>query len=127
MTTHMYAVRIHLVASGADRLGLQDHVLDLDEHLVELEACNRGLLDWSLGTTIIADGTAASIEAEFTIDAPTWGQALDEATALIRTAIHAAGGATPGWDDEDSDTGRVVYRIDDEDATAGGVHRLIPA
>lgn len=127
MTTHMYAVRIHLVASGPDRAGLQDHVLDVSDHLVELEVHNAGLLDWSLGTTIIQDGCAASIEAEFTIDAPTWGQALDEATGLIRTAIHASGGATPGWDDDDCETGGVVYRIDDEDATAGGVHRLIPA
>lgn len=36
MNSHMYAVRIHLVAPGTDRLGLQAHVLDLDEHLADV-------------------------------------------------------------------------------------------
>lgn len=125
MTTVMYAVRIHLIASGRDRAGLQENVLDVSDQLSDLEASIPWLRDWSLGTTMLEGGSAASIEAEFTVDAETWGRALDDATCLIRTAIHAAGGATPGWDDGDPGVGSVAYRIDDEDATAGGVHRLV--
>jgi hypothetical protein len=58
------------------------------EHLVDL-----GVDDPGVGL----DTRARRVTISATAEGADVGQALNEAVAAIRTAIHAVGGATPGW------------------------------
>jgi len=65
------------------------------DELITLEGCSRGLLD----STVSADRDACLAEFELTVAAGSPGEALDRALGFVRTAIHAAGDGTPGWEE----------------------------
>jgi len=75
---------------------LEAHLDDLTEELLKLEKCNPEFHDPSIGGSL----ASGEVEIEFTIDA-TEEKAVALAKPIIRAAIHAAGGFTPRWDDDD--------------------------
>lgn len=80
------------------------------DHLIELEECTPGLLDSTVGL----DMGAQTLDVQITIEADTGGAALDQAVSCLRSAIHAAGGSTPGWEGDVEEMGRIAYVIEDE-------------
>lgn len=78
----------------------------LMQELLNLEACNPVLADSGVGL----DLSAMTVEVTLSIHCENIDEALHEATSAIRTAIHAAGGGTPGWPDATPSTGgRVAF------------------
>jgi hypothetical protein len=57
------------------------------------ELLKLGVEDPSIGGSL----ASGDIQISMTLEAPSKKQATSKAMALIRTAIHASGGATPGW------------------------------
>lgn len=104
-----YGVEIELRYSGSSDDSPSEVEVIVD-HLIDLEECTPGLLDSTVGL----DMGAQTIEVQITIEADTGGAALDQAVACLRSAIHAAGGSTPGWEDGVEEMGRIAYVIDDE-------------
>lgn len=105
-----YGVQIdlHYMTDSSDDLASE--VEAVVDHLIDLEACTPGLLDSTVGL----DMGARTLEVQITIEADTGGAALDQAVACLRSAIHTAGGSTPGWENDVEDVGRIAYVIDDE-------------
>lgn len=68
---------------------------DLAEHLdaVMEELVDLGVDDPAVGARL----GAGEVEISISLDADSLDAAQAEGNATIRTAIHAAGGATPGW------------------------------
>lgn len=71
-----------------------DSVERVGDALIDLEACSPELLD----STFSANLDDLSVLVEVSVEAKTVGGALDLAVSFIRTAIHAAGDRTPGWE-----------------------------
>jgi hypothetical protein len=94
--THEFAVRTRndewLPAEGLHRQGER-----LMEALLDLEKCNADITDPS--TASAAD--RGVVVAELLVQAATIGEAVAKFLTVVRTAIHAVGGATPDWDDVD--------------------------
>jgi hypothetical protein len=79
------AVQVRFIGDLSDLEKLLDVVM---EELVKLD-----VTDPSIGGTL-SDG---DIELTLAIEAETLEKATASAFGTIRTAIHAAGGGTPGW------------------------------
>jgi hypothetical protein len=104
-----YGIEVHLtVDSHAPSGVILDHVDKVTEHLIELEDCTEGLLDSSIG----ADAFSGDVEVELTVQASSTGDAVALAMSCLRSAIHAAGGGTSGWDETPDDQGVVVYTLE---------------
>lgn len=73
---------------------LERHLGRVMEELVDLEGHNDHMTDPAIG----ADVSAGEVELELEIKADSPANALDEALAILRTAVHAAGGFTGSWD-----------------------------
>ncbi len=71
--------------------GLADHTDKVMEHLVEL-----GVRDPYVGLDLEQHELEITFEFESSGNEPF--EAIEQAIAQLRTAIHAAGGATPGWE-----------------------------
>ena len=80
------------------------------EQFAALEAAHHGLLDFALG----ADDEARSIEVQITVEAATLEAAVSLGVSSLRSAIHASGGGTPGWDDQPARDYVIGYTIDEE-------------
>lgn len=92
---------------GADQLSEQDleeHLEQLQEELLKLEACNDDVYDSGVGGSL----ASGEIEIELSVDLPL-DEAVKRARHIIRTAIHAAGGFTPSWGDATAPASVVVY------------------
>ena len=91
---------------------LGDNIDLVVQELGKLEACNDDLLDYS------ADSDATDDTAEFavTVSATSISEALGIAMSCVRSAIHATGAATHGWDDEKAADKVVVYQVDTDEA-----------
>jgi hypothetical protein len=91
---------------------LGDNIDLVVEQLVKLDACNPALLDFS------ADSDATDDTAEFsvTVEASSLEDALKTGLSCIRSAIHATGAATRGWDDMSPDDGVVIYQVDADES-----------
>lgn len=76
----------------------------LMEALLDLEKVDDDIADATTST----DADRGAVVAEMLVSADEEGAALRTFLAVVRTAIHAIGGATPGWDGE-ADQG-VDYR-----------------
>lgn len=109
-----YGVQIDLRYTAEPSFDAAAEVDDVVAHLIDLEDCTPELLDSTVGM----DMNAQTIEVEVTIEAATAGAALDLAVSVLRSAIHAAGGSTPGWEDEGANLGRIAFMIDESE----GVH-----
>jgi hypothetical protein len=85
-------IPIHVaLANPSDDLGeaidnVTDQLALIDEHTPEL-------LDYAVSS----DATDNAVIFEVTVEADDDLQALTAALSWVRTAIHAAGGNTPGW------------------------------
>lgn len=71
--------------------GLSEHLDRVMEELVALDAIDPAI-DATLGRGFV--------QMTFTVDAPTPEIGTKDGLDLLRTAIHAAGGATPDWPNE---------------------------
>lgn len=100
---------------------LGDNIELVVEELAKLDACKTELLDFS------ADSDASDDTADFTVTVQ--ASSIEEATKIgmscIRSAIHATGAATHGWDDGDAEDAVVIYQVDSEEAVE--VRRLVDA
>ncbi len=73
----------------------------LMEALLSLEADDSAIEDPDLA----ADVSSCRVDVEMTVQAADPAAALVKALATLRAAIHAIGGATPGWET----TGAVIH------------------
>lgn len=110
----MYGLAVRLAVTGdIDADGLLDQVDEITQHLTELEDCTPGLLDNSIGI----DTSTGMFEAEITIEADKAEDAFSAGMSCLRSAIHAAGGSTPDWDEVQPDgTDVVLYRLNQDEA-----------
>ena len=63
------------------------------QELVKLEALYVDLADPAVSTEV----DRGAIVVELVTSGPDYATALQRALDIVRTAIHATGGATPGW------------------------------
>lgn len=109
MTT--FAVTLRLIVKGPDEIR-QSHFERVTDRYATLEAADAHLLDCSWGYS--DRGAHADVEIDLTVDAADETAAYELASASVRSAIHDAEGATPGWGERVTDPSAVVYRITDE-------------
>lgn len=87
-------MELHLsVAEEVDNLTVDDHLGLVMEELVKLAARDCGIAD----PAISFDRSQGIVTIEVSAADGDFDQAVVVADSCIRTAIHAAGGATPGW------------------------------
>lgn len=91
---------------------LGDNIDLVVEQLAKLDACNSALLDFSAD----ADATDDTAEFAVTVEASGFEEALTTGLSCIRSAIHATGAATRGWDDMSTDDGVVIYQVDADES-----------
>lgn len=91
------------------------------EQLAKLDACNRALLDYSAES----DATDDTAEFAVTVEASGLEEALSTGLSCIRSAIHAAGAATPDWDAAAADEGVVIYQVDADESVE--IRQLVSA
>jgi len=90
-----YRVVLVGTAHGADRSGLDQHLDQVMEELLQLQATDPSVdVEFSTATVRVAVSVVANNPLE----------ATDAASSFIRAAIHAAGGATPDWPSPDDPT-----------------------
>lgn len=92
--TWRFAVNVVGASSAEAESILEEHLDNLMDELLKLEKCNAEFHDPSVGATL----STGEVEIECMVDA-TADEAVALARPILRTAIHAAGGATPRWDD----------------------------
>jgi hypothetical protein len=71
-----------------------------EELQIFLDAVMDEMLKLNEDATIGARGSDGHVEIEATVEAEEFDGAVAKGSSLIRSAIHAAGGYTPGWDIE---------------------------
>jgi len=90
----MTSIRMSMTFNVTGTTDFDAHIDDVIENLLELEAADARLSD--------SDIEAVLTEGLLTINVLATDTTLDAASTLansaIRSAIHAAGGATPEWD-----------------------------
>jgi hypothetical protein len=90
----MYEAVIPIRVTLADSaVGLGDAIDQVTDQLMLIDERTPELLDYAVSSDA-AENTALF---ELTIDAADEMEALAGAVSWIRAAIHATGGATPGW------------------------------
>ncbi len=108
MTT--YSVTVRLTVVGPDRAAHFERVVD---RYGSLERQHDDLLDCGWGFSDL-DSTS-EVDIAITVREDDERAAWGIATSSIRTAIHAAGGFTPSWDEHTAPTvDAVAYRLSDE-------------
>ena len=90
---------------------LGDTIEQVVDELAKLNKCNRDLLDFA------ADSDATDDTADFTVtvQAPSLEDAMTTGMSCIRSAIHATGAATHGWDDSAVGDQVVIYQVDSDE------------
>ena len=94
MTTAVDVVWSFRVITDAPAELLREHSRQVMDELLKLEACSP-LTDSAVSLNL--DGPEITIEVA--AEGEDYQSAINEALSGIRTAIHAAGGQTPGWED----------------------------
>jgi hypothetical protein len=82
------------------------------QELAKLDTCTSELLDYSADS----DGTDNTAAFAVTVEAGSLEDALAVGKSCIRSAIHAAGAATPDWDDKASNADVVIYQLDTDES-----------
>lgn len=72
---------------------LRDALAQITDQLAEIDENTPAFLDFAIS----ADATDNTAVFEITTDASDQLEAMAGALSWVRAAIHAAGGATPGW------------------------------
>jgi hypothetical protein len=88
----MYSAVIPVRVSLA-RGTLRDAIAEVTDRLAEIDQHTPAFLDFAVS----ADATDNTAVFEITADAADELEAIAGALSWVRAAIHAAGGATPGW------------------------------
>lgn len=78
----------------ADHASLAAHADEVMNQLLALEASDPAITDSAIGL----DSNSMTAVISVAVEAVSLEQAVGVARSAIRTAIHAAGGATPDWD-----------------------------
>jgi hypothetical protein len=86
-----YTVHVDLNVAGVSADGIAAHGGLVMEALADLDEANPELQDW----TVSMDAAQGRCEIDLTVTAAHHADAVALAHSLVRTAIHAAGGATP--------------------------------
>lgn len=73
---------------------LDEHTEAIMDELLKLEECNPMIHDPSVG----AELSSSTVDILLLVDAPV-DDAVKISRNVVRTAIHAAGGFTPAWDE----------------------------
>ncbi|WP_182879889.1 hypothetical protein [Microbispora sp. H10949] len=107
-----YAMKASLSVRGdIDDLGeIVDAIAD---ELADLQDCDDKLLDFAYGS----DATGNTVQFELTVECDSVDETVTIGGSWLRTAIHATGGYTPGWEDSGPRQHAIVYEIDE-----AGVH-----
>lgn len=92
---------------------LEQHLEQLQEELLKLEKCNHDVHDSGVGGSL----ASGEVEIELSVDLPL-DEAVKRARAVVRTAIHAAGGFTPSWGDETAPADAVEYQYETTELSA---------
>lgn len=108
--TWRFTVRVEGASGAEAETALEAHIDDLMYELLKLEQVNEDIHDPSVGASL----AAGDVEIELTVDLPE-DQAVQRTRSIIRTAIHAAGGFTPRWDNADA-RGATAVEYTPEDA-----------
>ncbi|HEY9394522.1 MAG TPA: hypothetical protein VIP58_10285 [Nocardioides sp.] len=86
-----YALDLEFVVKGyEDRADFERHVFAVLDHLYELD----GVIDPDL----LATASTAKVIYSLSVASESEFDAVLKALGLIRTAVHACDGATPGWE-----------------------------
>ncbi len=91
-----YVVTYCGIAEGGSSESLERHLDGVMDALMELEEADPCLSDADLSARV-ADRTA---EFSITVECDEVEDAAHKGLSTIRTAIHAADGATPGWESD---------------------------
>ena len=86
------------VRATGDRDTVDAATSALMDALIDLENSDNHLSDADL-TVNLASGV---VEVQMVIEAEDLGDAANYAHCVLRTAIHATGGHTPGWETQDA-------------------------
>jgi hypothetical protein len=86
----------------------------LMQELLKLEELNSYVADPAVST----EADRGGIVVELVTSSPDYATALQRALDVVRTAIHAAGGATPGW----PNTGDLVSEETDLEFRTGNMN-----
>lgn len=97
--------QFHIVPDGMT--DVSDEAEAIMSSLLDLESVDTRLSDSAVG----ADLASMKLDVEVTVEGMDYQDCLNHALLSIRTAIHAAGGATPGW--PGSDPGRARFEPND--------------
>lgn len=90
----MYAAVIPIsVAFGSPDADLGETIDQVTDQLALIDERTPEFLDYAISS----DATDNSVVFEVTVDASDEMEALAGAVSWVRAAIHATGGATPGW------------------------------
>lgn len=89
----MYEAVIPIRVELADSANLGEAIDHVTNELALIDERTPELLDYAVSS----DATDNSVIFEVTVDADDEMEALAGAVSWVRAAIHATGGATPGW------------------------------
>lgn len=92
-----YTIKFLAETTGppADPSAVLDHIDDVTAELAAIEEVNGQVVECDVSAHL-ADGT---VEIEVVVDAADRLDAMSVAASVVRAAIHAADGFTPGWDE----------------------------
>lgn len=84
---------IHEIAYRGDELS-QDRLDKLMNALLDVENGDDGITDPDLAAAL----STGEVDVQMTVEATDPAEAATKALCAVRTAIHAIGDATPGWE-----------------------------
>jgi hypothetical protein len=102
------SVPVQVIAYTGD---LGDNIAQVVEELAKLSTCKSDLLDFAAES----DATDDTAEFTVTVQAPSLEEAMATGVSCIRSAIHATGASTQGWDDQPDEDTVVVYQVDSDE------------
>lgn len=111
------ALRGRIVAPDSKQGDIEAHLDRVMEGLLELHAPDASI------EAQLSDGC---VHISLTVASTNPLDAISEASAIIRSSVHAAGGATPDWPDANHGAwsmqllGVIAGRLDSEETMAGG-------
>lgn len=91
-------LQTRFTVSGTGRDQLRVHVQAVMDHLLALEQSSGALVHSS---AVAVDLGTAEVTIELVGVGETFDQAETAANGAVRTAVHVAGGHTPGWRDNE--------------------------
>jgi len=89
---------------------LLEQIDRVTEEYAKLEVGDDRLVDVAFG----ANAKDMELEIELTVDAADPGDAAQLGWTTVRTAIHAAGGCTPNWEEGAPDVHILCYELDEQ-------------